>query len=334
MGTTLYCDPLMGSLKINTTLGGMFVAPALPNQKVVWVTWPNGGRGGGSILPSSAASYTCAQNIWTAVQAEIGTATAADPLRLVGHSGGAQNIMRFIREFGDQLLALLASLGKPISCIRFYCLGCPEQKFTGASYLYPSQSPPAYPGDGTKCGANAGPHDSNCPSAMEHHGGHGIGSGLPLDCPFFVDVVSMEYDGWAMAPTNPSHPELVKQFDILAFFIPRKVWDHSVICAMKASNGPHGEYDIKGSKSLSHPDSFPFEDPDPLQPNVTYWYIRRYPFPGYDKIKAIRFLVRNKDMKNRASINAAFAATDSTHGMQISIPPPDYSAVASWFPLT
>lgn len=331
MGTTLYCDPLMGTLDINNTLGGMFVAPTLPNQKVVWVKWPNGGRGGGSVIPSSAASYTCAQNLWTEIQANIGTATATDPLRVVGHSGGAQNIMRFLREFGAQLQALLTSLGKPLNCILFYCLGSPEAKFTGASYLYPAQSPPVYPGDGTKCGANGGPHDANCPSTLANHGGYGVGSGLPLTCPFTVHVVAIQFDGWAMAPTNPNHPELTKNYDTLLFAIIRKVWSHSPFCAMKAGSGPHGEYGMKGSKSLSHPDAFSYVDP--AQPTVTYWYIRRYPFPGYDKVKAIRFLARNLDMKNRASIMTAFAATDSTHGLQITIPPPDYTAVASWFAL-
>jgi hypothetical protein len=333
MGTTLYCDPLMGTLDINRTLGGMFVHPTLNNQKVIWVEWPNGGRGKGSIIPSSAASGICVANLWVAVQENIGTATAADPLRIVGHSGGAQNIMRFIREKSAALQSLLTSLGKPINCIVFYCLGCPEQKFTGASYLYPVQSPAAYPGDGTKCGLNGGPHDANCPSLYpSQHGGYGIGYGLPLTCPFTVHVVSMQYDGWSMAPTNPAHPQLNKFYDILAFVIPRKVWDHSLICAMKASNGPHGEYHAKDSKNLSHADAFSYTDP--AQTTVKYWYIRRYPFPGFDKSRTIRFIARSLDMKNRASIDTAFAATDSTHGMQISIPAPDYSAVASWFPLS
>lgn len=330
MGHTLYLDPLLGTLKIKTTMGGMFVPPALPNQQVVWVEWPNGGRGGGSAIPSNGAANTAVENLWTAVQANIASATAADPMRIVGHSGGAQAIMKFIREKWAALKALLISLGKPLNAVQFYCLGCPEQKFTGASYLYTANSPPAYPGDGTRCGASGGAHDGTCPTPLQWHGGYGLGYGLPEPCEATVHVVSNQWDGWSMAPTNMNHPELNKIYDALLFVLFRKVWDHSIICYLKSSTGPHGRYDTKDSKTLSSPDVF--SHLDPANPTVRYYYVRTYPFPGYDKIWA-RFLQRNKDMANRASIDAAFAATDATHGMQITIPAPDYTAVPTWFPL-
>lgn len=335
MGTTLYCDPLGGTLEITKTLGGMFVAPALPGQKVIRIDWPNNKENGAELMPSSAAHYNIVINLKIQIAAALPTATAADPVRVVGQSGGGQGIERFLREEGAWLLALLTSLGKTIDCIIFYVLGSPETKFTGASYLYPAQSKPIYPGDGTKCGKNGGAHDSTCPSTMANHGGFGVGYGLPINCPFIVNMVIIQYDGWAMAPTTPAHSQLTKLFDLWIFGLPRQVWNQSIACYMKSGEGPHGEYDAKDSKTLSHPDVFTFKDNANSQhPNVYYRYIRRYPFPGYDKIKAIRFLARNKDMTTRASIDAAFAATSPTRGMQITIPAPDYNTVASWFPLS
>ncbi|WP_131809598.1 hypothetical protein, partial [Mycolicibacterium iranicum] len=202
MGVTLYIDPLGGTLEINKTLGGMFVAPTLPQQKTIRIDWPNNSKNGAELLPSSGQHYVIVANLKAEIPKHLPNATAADPIRVVGHSGGAQGIDRFLREEGAWLLALLNSLGKSINCIRFYLLGDPEQKFTGASYLYPNQSPPIYPGTGAKCGKNGGPHDATCPSTMANHGGYGIGSGLPPTCPFIVDVVCIQYDGWAMAPIN------------------------------------------------------------------------------------------------------------------------------------
>lgn len=331
-GITLYTYPLIGTLKIKTTLGGQFVSNG---QKVIRVPWPNGGaEDGGSLLPSSQASGIGSANLRTQILAIIPELSATNMCDVVGHSGGAQNIMRCIREHGAEIQAAMQAAGKDLSWLRFWPLGCPEQKFTGASYLYPAQSPPIYPGDGTKCGGtggNNGPHDSNCPSAYpSQHGGYGVGSGLPEPCPFTVNVVSNQWDGWSMAPTNMNHPALTKIYDVLLFVLPRKVWDHNPVCYMKSSTGPHGKYDTKDSKTVPGPEAFSYTDP--ANPTVKYWYIRTYPFPGFDKLWA-RFLKRNRDMEQRPSIDTAFAATDATHGMQISIPAPDYTAVASWFPL-
>lgn len=328
MGVTVHIDPLLGDLNPKLALGGMFNPPG---QKLVWAEWPNGGRGGGSPIPSNQAAHTGMMALYNAIIANIPAATLADPMKVIGHSGGAQIIMKLLREKGADIQSALTAAGKTLPCIEFYPMGCPEQKFTGASYLYPVQSPAVYPGDGSKCGASGAPHDGTCPTPLAYHGGNGVGYGLPEPCPFTVHVVSNQYDGWSQAPTNPDHPWMTKYFDMLLFVVRRINWSHDILgCYLKSSTGPHGTYDVKGSKSLSSPDAFNWTDS--ANPTVKYWYIRTYPFPGFDKIKWLRFMARDQDKKYRPTIDQAYAATSTTRGMQISIPPPDYSAVSSWFP--
>lgn len=323
MGTTLYIDPLIGSLDGRTALGGMF-APV--GQKLVHVPWPNGGRGGGSIIPSNAAAHTGMTNLYNAVVAHLGDASVGDPLNVIGHSGGAQIIMKMLREKRTDLQAAITAAGKTLPSVVFYPMGCPEQKFTGASYLYPEYSPPIYPGNPAQGGT---PHTSECPTPPAFHGGYTVGSGLPSPCPFTVHVVSTQYDGWSMAPTNPDHPWMTRTYDIFMFVIARKMWDHSIFCALKSSSGPHGRYDTADSIPLSDPGAVSYTDP--AQPTVKYWYLRTYPFPAFDKIKWLRFMARDQDKRYRPTINAAYGPTSSTRGMQVTVPLPDYTAVSSWF---
>jgi hypothetical protein len=318
MGVTLYLDGAFaawkGGFKIKYALNGELVAPAPgQTQKIVKVQWP--GQWGDV---SNASAHKGKLNLRAAITANLSQATAADPMRIAGHSGGGQTIMKMLREDGPALEAELTAAGKGKNVLKFYILGSPEMKFIGTSYLYPDADGADYPGDPAHGGQA---HTAGCPTPPEFHGGYGIGYGLPEPCTWYCECVAVQYDGWANAPTNEAgHPDV------------NKVWNTGLFAKTKSASGPHGDYDKKGFPGLTGGDAFSWYDA--ANPTVRYSIIRRYPFPAYDTISWMRFLIRNKDMTNRAAIDACYDATDSTHGRQVTVPAPDYTAVATWFPLT
>lgn len=322
MGTTLYLHPLGGELEIKKVLGGTLAA----GNTCINVPWPHK-----KLIPSNDSAHTGKVNLLAAIVAALPTSSTLDPIKIAGQSGGGQVMMKTIREDRAAIIAAIAAAGKTAGCIEWYIFGCPEQKFTGTSYLYTAQDPPIYPGDPTKGGKV---HDGSCPTPSGMHGGYGVGYGLPATVSGIgqINVISLQYDGWSHAPTNRLHAQLNKLYTLLP---PQKVWDYGIFpylkSAKEAKGGPHGKYDIEGTVPLTDPSCFVFTDTD----GVKYWYIRTYPFPGYDTVKAIRFLARNLDMKYRSSIDtSAYGMTDSTHGTPVTITAPDYTAVISWFPLT
>lgn len=303
MGATLYIDPLLGPINPKKFMKGQF----LNHKPHLEVVWPNMDP-----LPKNANAHIGMTNLTTLMTANQGS--SGDPTNIIGHSGGSQIAMKWLREIGP-------TSPLPKGNYHFWLAGSPEQKYTGASYLYPAQSPPVYPGDP----ANGAPaHDGSCPTPLANHGGYGIGSGLPATCPWHVNVISNQYDGWSDAPNSSwaTNAELSRKYGSIAFFIPQYVWNHSPICLMKSLSGPH---DAVEYETHSIADTGTQVYTDPANATVKYYYIPTYPFPSINKVKWITWLARNLDMARRPVVEAAY-----TH-RPVTMPTPDYSAVPTWF---
>jgi hypothetical protein len=144
------------------------------------VNYPN-------ILPLNACAHTGAVNLNSAIISAY--AGGANTVVVIGHSMGAQVIYKWFREFGPTSTI-------PKAAITFYCTGCPERKYGGASVLWPTKWPAAYPGDSKHYWW------LGCPTPKQHHGGLGVGYGLPPDMPWTLYDITMQYDGWSDAYTN------------------------------------------------------------------------------------------------------------------------------------
>lgn len=290
-GTILFCNPglagLLGSagdIKVANLLGGSLV----------------GGRKAVKVSPWNTTSFTnaSAHNNMMALDSFLTKypGTSGTPTRVVGHSLGSQIIYKWLREKGPT---------SPIATntVEFYAFGCPEQRYTGASTLYPDNSPPKYPGDPAHGGTA---HTGGCPTPSQFHGGWGVGYGLPTTIPWKVWCVANQYDGWADAPNDINNVE-VKRVTKTFFGIPnQKAWDHSLFCLMKSTSGPHGQYDVKDSRPLTDT-AVTFTYQDPVNANVKYIWQKTYPIPSLNSVKWISYTARSLDIARRPVLEQAYS---------------------------
>lgn len=320
-GALLYVNPLLAELDPRAWMRGYFFREDLgfdPLREVVQVKWDN------FDFPQNVNAHDAALELVRLMLLYPGT--PANPTDIICHSAGSQIANKVIREIVF-LLSLLGVAGPfDWSGYRFWLAGDPEACFTGTSYLYPDAAPPVYPGNR--------PHTSSCPTPLEFHGGYGVGYGLPPVVDVEVNVVTNQYDGWAMAPLNANNSEIRRANGItfLGLLLGQRVWDFSLNCLMKQGPHNHKSYeklDITGGEANGV-----FTYTDPLRPKVKHWYVRNYPVPSL--VGKLKFLVRDLDMKRRPILDAAFGPFNpgTRRGLPVIITPPDYDAIApSWFSL-
>lgn len=242
--------------------------------------------------------------------------TAAVPTRVFGHSLGSQIIYKWMREKGP-------TSDLDPDTIEFYAAGCPEQRYTGASTLYPDESPAKYPGDPAHGGET---WSEESPTPPEFYGGWGVGYGLPATIPWKLWCIAAQYDGWADAPNDPDNDQVKRVTKWFFIFPLQKMWDHSLTCLMKSSSGPHSSYDSDDSIPLSDSDrNFVYQDP--VNPTVKYVWQQTYPLPSLNNLAWITFLARALDIDWRPELEEAY-----TH-RPVSIDDPNEwdNASAGWF---
>lgn len=320
-GALLYINPLLAELDPLLHLSGYFFDEALgfdPGREIVQVKWANF-----EPIPQNQNAHEAALELVRLMLLYPGT--PEDPTDIIAHSGGSQCANKAIREI-DYLLSLLGYTGTfDWSGYRFWLAGDPESPFVGSCYLYPEACPPVYPGNR--------PHTANCPTPAQFHGGYGVGFGLPPVVPVEVNIITNQYDGWAMAPVDYMNSEIRRStgITILGLVLTgKRVWDFSMTCVMKTKPHNHKSYqelDITGGTANGV-----FTYTDPLRPKVKVWYIRNYPVPSL--LGRLKFLVRDLDIKRRPIMDAAFGPFNpgARTGLPVTITPPDYDAVSSsWF---
>lgn len=308
MSAIITIDPLLDSLDAKTFLGGRFLSEAHgydPKRPVIRARWDNRDP-----IPSNQAAHDGMMELKRVLEANPGT--ALEPVDILCWSGGAQVAKKFAREQAN-------GAALPANSVRVWAAGCPESKFTGASVLYPVDTPAVYPGNK--------PHTAGCPTPLAFHGGYGVGYGLPLTIPAcFVEwnEVINQYDGWADAPIVPTNSELTRIYGRIFFIIVQRVWEKTGFFSLLKSGGqgPHGEYQGRRAKTLDN--QIVFTDPD--QPKVKYRYLPTYPFPSINRASRASATARNLDRQRRPVAETAWSRP-------VTIPPPDYSAaVPTWFP--
>lgn len=137
---------------------------------------------------SNACAEDGRKKLITAMIANKGT--PEDPTNIFGWSMGGQVIHKTLRESS----ALLLENGITPETAHFWTVGNPEHNIHGASIVDPVGHRAVYPGTTA--------HGTSCPTPQQYHGGHHIGYGLPLDCPWFVDECAMPEDGWCNGTGN------------------------------------------------------------------------------------------------------------------------------------
>ena len=176
--------------------------------------------------------------------------TIESPTRVVGYSIWSQVVYKWLRELGPKAI-------KDIDprTIEFFTLGCPEQKFTGTSFLWPHKDPPVYPGTTPRLPWSSTP--------KEHFGGYGVGSGLPLELPWKVYCVANEYDGWADAPALFPANDALDQRRKFLWFTWRQPWFEpgNLFARLRTMNGPHG-IPAYEEGNLFGPEHFVYSDPE------------------------------------------------------------------------
>ena len=258
-GTLLYINGFTGDMKPKEFLGGM-LAPA--GTKIINVPYPNQWHDG----VSEAHAETAIANLDQALTDNPGTVSA--PTKVVGHSAGGQFVYKWIREEGP------TSLIDPTTVV-FYSVGNPEQKYTGASYRYPTESPPIYPGGGN----------------------YGDGWGLPVSgIPWEVHTVANEYDGWADAPNDPNNEEVVKKVGGKT-----EHWSHSILSWTKSSNGPHSSK--RYTSNLD--DAYSYQD-TAQGTNVWYHWLPQEYMPRAKNLALFAFMRQSVEEESRPVLNEAY----------------------------
>ena len=319
MSALLYINPLLGIIDPRVMFAGRFVDEtkvADPDRPVVNVKWNNF-----DFIPKNTNVHPGALELVRLMLLYPGT--PGDPTDIVCHSGGSQLANKAIREM-DYLLSLLGGGTLDPANYRFWLAGDPESCFTGASYLYPEACPPVYPGNT--------PHTASCPTPPEFHGGYGVGFGLPFPCPWTVNVVVHQYDGWAMAPLDPDNTEMRRSNGISLFGIlfGQRVWDFTIGCVLKQASHSGKVYEKLDIDAGEAGGVFTYVDP--LRPTVKHWYVRQYPVPSLSSVR-LKWLARDLDIKRRPTMDAAYGPYNPTtrRGLPVTIDPPDYDEGLSWF---
>lgn len=268
MGITLYAHPAFGFIDPQKWLGGDIVK----NNKAVLVPTDN-------FNPFTSLTNKSANTDMLTLDRYLHMfpGTREDPTKILLHSRSSQIGSKWLREIGPN------SDINP-ETVEWWMTGNPEQKFTGAGYVYPDIDKPLYPGK-TQC-------VKNCPTPPALHGGYGYGFGLPLKTKYIVHMIATEYDGWACVPPPKSLniPEIKKMFSPGGFLLPSRV-----------IGGPHTKYEIplfNKDRSLAT-GIHQYIDPD--EPTVTYWYLPTYPVPG-----SSLFGRKEDDLRRRKIINAQY----------------------------
>ena len=185
MSIVLTLDPLFFPLP-NNWLRGELWSPASGNTRVK-VDWPNFPA---FLIPKNADAHTGMMNFDDALHEY-----AAEDIIGYGHSAGGQIIYKWLREKAPTA----GSYADPDK-VRFICTGNPERKYNGASVVSPDKFPAVYPG--------LTAHNGGCPTPIEHHGGYGIGYGLPAGgIDYLLTDFVRQYDGWGDAPNRSDSPE-------------------------------------------------------------------------------------------------------------------------------
>lgn len=275
-GTLLYINAFTGDMKPKEFLDGM-LAP--PGTNIINVPYPNQWYDG----VSNEHAETAVANLTQALADNQGTVSA--PTKVVGHSAGAQFIYKWVREVGP------TSPQDPDTVV-FYSVGNPEQKYTGASYRYPTESPPMYPGGGA----------------------YGDGWGLPVSgIPWTIHTVANEYDGWADAPNDPNNEEVVKKVGGKAVH-----WSHSIFSYTKSASGPHSGA-AYNQQNLDNAYSFN----DTAQgTNVWYYWIPIDPMPRAKNLVWLSFMRQEVEEEARPTLNQAYDDRPVDLGKNV-LPDPD-----------
>ena len=151
-----------------------------------------------------------------------------------------------------------------------------RQKYTGASYRYPTESPPIYPGGGS----------------------YGTGGwGIPLTgVPWELHTVANEYDGWADAPNDIDNVEVKKTVGGKAVH-----WSHSIFSWTKSSNGPHSgkAYTKNLDTAYSYNDTAQGTD-------VWYHWIPTDPMPRAGALVWLSFMKEQVETEARPILNEAY----------------------------
>jgi len=285
-GTLLYINAFTGDMSVKEFLGGM-LAPA--GTKVINIPYPNKWYNG----VSNTHANTAVANLTAALANNQGT--VGEPTVVVGHSAGAQFIYKWIREVGP------TSPQDPTTVV-FYAVGNPEQKYTGASYRYYSESTPIYPGNGN----------------------YGDGWGLPTSgIGWTVHTVANEYDGWADAPNDPNNSEVVKKVGGK-----KEHWSHSIFCWTKSSNGPHSgkAYTANLDNAFSYNDTA-------QGTNVWYHWIPRDPMPRAKNLSGTNFARQEMEKYYRPILNEAYDDRPVSLGVNVGPtpePPTQEEPVEPW----
>lgn len=250
MGTLLVMDPAFTRTPEKEFLNGELAA----GRKVVRVWTDNWNISNGSAFPLSGG-HGGAIHYRNALKKYQGT--PADPTVTLTHSRGGEVAMKTIREWSQWLI----DNGVNPACHKIYMCGCPEIKFTGASYVRPTVDKAVYPG--------ALAHNFFCPTPSAFHGGYGVGFGLPATMIWPVECwcVIQEFDGYADCPAGTNA-------EVARYFIPGKIGP-----SRTGTTSPHistnpGNY----RKSLSDSTNVPYTDP--VQTNVHYLWLRSDRFPS------------------------------------------------------
>lgn len=264
-GTLLVLDPAFNKTPEKIFLGGELAV----GRKVVrvWTDNWNISNGFGGIFPSGA--HAGAISFRNALKKYPGT--VAVPTKVLTHSRGGSIAMKTIREWSAWLIAN----GVDPATVEIYICGCPDAKFTGASYVRPTVDPPVYPGNR--------PHHILCPTPAQFHGGYGAGFGLPITMTWAckVFIIIQEFDGWADAPA-------VLNTQINRFFTPG-----SISCLSRSGpSSPHSSTGNNYRKLLSDPTNVKYTDP--AQTNVQYIWLRSPSIPSLVAAEATPNYVRNE----------------------------------------
>ena len=297
----LYLNPVGGSMDAKKWAKGELSA----GRSVVKVSWNN------SFLVSNTNAHGGMTNLDTALPKYPGTPEV--PTIIIGFSGGAQVIEKWLREKGP------TSSIDP-STVKFYLFGSPENQF-GSCARNPADDPPKYPGDPA---ANGTAHTSKCKTPPEFHGGIGIGFSVPPNCAYDVTYVTAQYDGWADGPTDPNNPQLLRIYMGWSFGMWHQMWEMGdLFCYMRLGTYAHsGKSYIARSVNPADPNNRQWTDP--ANPNVKYLWSMTYPTPHANPTKSSKSKTREADMVERPELELAFTRP-------VVMPTPDYTNPVNTF---